>query len=248
DVTSLAGISRALGRSVIPVEVVTPPLEPVALEIVDDMTADLVASGAKGTEAGLMFGFGMHINVEIRSQDPADIVPVLRAFAFLEDWLRGTDPIDTSRRILPFVDPYPRGFVTDVAERGADWDMDTLFELYFRHNRTRNRALDMLPILRTLDPERVDKTLGTDIKIGTRPTYHYRLPDCRLDDPGWSVVYEWNRWVLVEQVARDPELLEHLAERWLAYRNDLTSIRGDWRQWVDTELVERGLWRWGGRA
>ena len=32
-------------------------------------------------------------------------------------------------------------------------------------------------------------------KINGRPTFHYRLPDARLSDPGWSIAPDWNRWV-----------------------------------------------------
>ena len=189
-----------------------------------------------GTDNGVLLGFGMHLNVECRSTDVADVLPVLRAFALLEDWLRGSDPIDLSRRVLPFVDPYPRAFVTELAE-ARDWDFAKMAQRY--------RALDLLPILALVNEETVRRMLG-DEKIGARPAFHYRLPDCRIDEPDWSIAHEWDKWALVEDVAEDPDALAHLAKAWCDYKDRWTTTRGDWRASVDDYLVSHGFWRWEG--
>ena len=69
---------------------------------------------------------------------------------------------------------------------------------------TRKRALDLLPLLAHLDEERVRSVLPHE-KIGSRPVFHYRLPHAHLSDPTWSIMPDWNRWLLVERLASDLE-------------------------------------------
>ena len=47
-----------------------------------------------------------------------------------------------------------------------------------------------------------------------RPAFHYRLPDCKINEAGWSAATAWNRWVYVETLAADAELLQELVEAW----------------------------------
>jgi hypothetical protein len=58
--------------------------------------------------------------------------------------------------------------------------------------------------------ERVRARLPNE-KIGKRPTFHYRLPDARVSDPGWSIAPDWNRWVAVERLAVDRPRLDRCA-------------------------------------
>ena len=67
-------------------------------------------------------------------------------------------------------------------------------------------------------------------KINRRPTFHYRLPDARLSDPGWSIAPDWNRWVAVERVADDRDRLDALGRAYLAFA-------GEAKSWA--ELSER---------
>jgi hypothetical protein len=48
--------------------------------------------------------------------------------------------------------------------------------------------------------------------VRPRPTFHYRLPNCLVDDPSWSFALEWNRWVEVERLAEDPVRLARACE------------------------------------
>ncbi|MEM6354465.1 MAG: amidoligase family protein, partial [Pseudomonadota bacterium] len=86
-------------------------------------------------------------------------------------------------------------------------------------NPTRNRPLDLLPILADLDADRVRAALPSE-KIKPRPAYHYRLPDCRIDDAAWSPRDEWLRWLAVERLAANSALLER------AMRERLTLLEG----------------------
>ncbi|MEX5727330.1 hypothetical protein Ga0609869_000683 [Rhodovulum iodosum] len=239
--TALADLGLELGRAVVPVEIVTAPLTPDDLPHLEDLRKRLRAGGAQGSGGGLFLGFGVHLNPEIEGPEVGHILPVVRAYALLEDWLRKADPIDPSRRLLPFVDPYPRSFVDRLA--GApDWSLGALIDAYLEETPTRNRGLDMLPVFRHLDEARVLAGLDDASAVSARPAYHYRLPDSRLDDPEWTLAYEWNRWVMVERLANRPDALERLARDWLEYREAWTTTRPDWLAHVEARLDELNLW------
>ena len=60
-------------------------------------------------------------------------------------------------------------------------------------------------------------------KINQRPTFHYRLPDAGVSDPGWSIAPDWNRWVAVERVADDRDRLDSLGRAYLAFEGEAKS-------------------------
>lgn len=233
-------IKRAveMGRSLIPVEIVTDPIPHDDLPALDRLVEALREAGAKGTEDHLLNGYGVHFNVAVAARTAEHIVPVVRAFALLEDWLRATDPIDFSRRVLPFVDRYPRAFLDLAAREGGTWSLADLTRVYLERTPTRNRALDLLPLLREIDEERVLAALGGDAaSVSARPAYHYRMPDSRVGDPLWSLAREWEQWCLVEQVAERPDLLAELAEAWIGYKDAMTTTPSDWVGRVDAILA-----------
>lgn len=236
---TLARAGIDLARALIPVEIVTPPLTRAQLPELDQLRAALRDAGATGTSDGLLLGFGLHLNPEIPGDRAADLAPTITAYALLEDRLRYDGAMDLTRRVLPFSDPWPRALVDALAARD-DWSRDALFDCYLTHIRSRNHGLDLLPILSHLDPDRVRTALGPDA-TSARPAWHYRLPDCRIDEPGWTIAGEWARWRLVEQVAADPALLGQLREDWRAYRAALTTTRPDWRRILADRLDRAGL-------
>jgi hypothetical protein len=239
DLSDLTETALDLSRGLIPVEIVAPPIALNDLHILDDLCEALAKKGAEGTGNGMLQGFGMHLNVEVLAMDGAAITPTLRAFALMEDWVRSIDPIDASRRILPFVDPYPRSFVDALASTD-DLTLDQLVALYLKHEPSRNRALDMLPIFALHDEDAVRSALP-DEKIAARPTFHYRLPDCRIGEPDWTVAKEMAKWGVFETVAENAAALAALAEAWSTHRGALTSIRPDWAKDVQSILDDHNI-------
>ncbi len=229
---------RELAAVVVPVEIVTGPLTPAQIPVLDDLLQTLRGAGATGTNAGVFLGFGVHFNPEVTGTELSDVLPVLTAFALYEDALRSEADIDLSRRALPFVDPYPRALI-DALAKGDIKDMSALIDLYLKRTPSRNHALDMLALFTHLDAEKVGKTMDLE-PISARPTYHYRLPDCRIDEDGWSLALEWNRWVLIERIAANPALLDQLKAGWLEHRASLTSLRGDWAK-TSRRMVQEAL-------
>lgn len=208
----------------VPVEIVTAPVARADLPQVEALLTKLAAHGAKGTRAELAYGFGIHLNTA-RPGDTATVA-IARAFALLEDWLRASDPLDPARRVLPFVDPWPRALV-DALAVAEGWTLAELGRAYAKHAPSRGYGLDLLPLLQDAVPETLADVPADQLK-GGRPTFHYRLPETRLDEADWSLAYEWNRWWVVETVAADVALLTALAQDWQDYRAALTTTRGDW--------------------
>ncbi|GMG83562.1 hypothetical protein LNKW23_27750 [Paralimibaculum aggregatum] len=235
--TKLSQVVGDAASIAVPVEIVTPPLAPAALPRLDRLVAMLRAAGAGGTRDSVLYAHGMHLNVEAVEVGAAAIAPVLRAFVLVEDWLRQIMQIDLTRRTFAFVDGFPIGYI----DRAAAGDLaDGLVADYLAENPTRNRSLDMTPLLALLDREAVERALD-GAKLKPRPTYHYRLPDCDLGRPGWTPARDWNLWVHLERIAADAEAVSALAEGWKAHRAKILSSRADWRAEAGAVLAAHGL-------
>jgi hypothetical protein len=213
----------------VPCELVTAPVPIDRLHEVDRVIATLRRIGAKGTQDGALFAFGLHFNPEIPARDARTIVSFLKAFALLNAWLRKQVAPDPTREMLGFADPFPPDYVRGLVAPDYWPDIPAFIDDYLAANPTRNRDLDLLPLLLHLDEARVRAVLPYE-KIRGRPTFHYRLPDARVSDPGWSIAPDWNRWVVVERLAADPERLETLCLTYLAFL-------GEEKSWADA--VER---------
>ncbi len=222
---ALSDALGSLGTLWLPTEVVCPPLAYDQLEKLDDLVAALRKAGATGTYAGLLSAFGTHLNPEVPDESTDYIVPVLQAYLVLSAWLRAEIGVDVKRRATPFIDPFPTRYVRKVLAASYAPSMSELIDDFLLDNPTRSRELDMLPLFKHLDRDRVESRLQ-DHRINARPTFHYRLPNCDLDNPDWSLKKEWNRWVRVERLAADPQ---RLAEARAAYLDHLDSFFSvDW--------------------
>ena len=225
-------VGKALA-GVVPTEIVTPPIPWDELGELEILVEALRAHGAKGTDDGVVYSFGVHLNPEIAREDVDYILAVLRAYMLLSDWLRDEIHVDLMRKILPHIDPFPKEYAVKILAADYAPDLDALIKDYFAMNPTRNRELDMLPLFKHLAPKTLAK-LTDDERIKARPTFHYRLPNMCLSDPGWSVVQEWNRWVAVETLAADEDTLRRLGDSYLA---NAKSPIGEWlkevRLWLE---------------
>jgi hypothetical protein len=143
----------------------------------------------------------------------------MKSFALLNPWLRREAAPDTTRELLGFADPFPADYIRKIAAPDYWPDISDFIDDYLTANPTRNRDLDLLPLLHHLDAARVRAVLPNE-KINGRPTFHYRLPDARVSDAGWGMAPDWNRWVAVERLAADRDRLEAVGEAYLAFQGE----------------------------
>jgi hypothetical protein len=235
----LEEVVEKVSATVIPNEIVTPPIPVTRLETVNELSRKLRLAGAKGSKASILNAFGLHINPESPSLDVHTLRRHLQAFFLLQDWIIEESQIDVSRKMTRFIDDFPEPYVRRVLDPDYDPDMDGLIRDYLEHNPTRNRSLDMLPLFAWIDRDRVLGAVPEQNNlISPRPTFHYRLPNCLVDDPQWSPAEEWYRWVQVERLAADPGRLREMGSAWLALENTLFR-RTAWikqvRQWLHIE-------------
>lgn len=216
-------------RGIIPCELVTGPVPIDRLSEIDRLVAVLRDLGARGTQDGALYAFGLHFNPEIPRKDAETALAYLKAFVLLNAWLRKQVSPDRTRDLLGFADPFPPPYVRRIVAPDHWPDLPTFIDEYLAANPTRNRDLDLLPLLLHLDEARVRAALPGE-KINGRPTFHYRLPDARVSDPGWSIVPDWNRWIAVERLACDRERLDAAGAARLAYE-------GEEKSWA--EIAER---------
>jgi len=211
-----ANIDNA-SRMLIPCEVVTEPIPFDQLDKLDTLIETLNGLGAEGTQDSLIYAFGLHINPSIPADDAVTLRKYIQAFLLLHSWIIESSNIDITRRFLTkYIDPFPQAYMELLLNTSYAPDCTALIDDYLEHNPTRNRALDMLPILCELDEARVLNAINDDERnlIKGRPAFHYRLPDCKVNVPGWSASTPWNQWVYIEKLAADEVLLYELIMAW----------------------------------
>ncbi|MEQ3625758.1 MAG: amidoligase family protein [Celeribacter sp.] len=232
--------TETLGRDLIPVEIVTEPIPVSDLPQLSRLCDALREAGAEGTKAGLLNGFGLHYNIQTVSDADGDICRPLLAYALIESWMRRAQPIDQSRAVLPFTDPYPTRLVRALCDLGPDAARADVQDAYLSHAPDRNYGLDMLPIFATFDEETVRDRMKSH-KLSPRPAFHFRLPESRIDESDWSLADEWQRWVIVERVAADTALLGQLIEGWQDEHGAITLSRRAWAERCGDILATHGL-------
>lgn len=224
----------------VPVEVVCPPISLTSLSALESMVSALRDGGAVGTEESLIAAYGLHINTEIPQLDADTLSAYLRAFAILQWWLVDAHEVDAARKVSPYIDLYPEAYLRKVLSK-KESTMDEIFRDYFEHNATRNRALDLLPMLSEIDSDKVRDAVD-DPKIKPRPAFHYRLPNCHIERKDWSLANSWNTWCIVERLADRADDLDMLAEKFLDADRPLLGVgRRAWVRFVDRWLKDHAL-------
>ncbi len=233
---TIEDIIEGIAAQFVPCEIVTPPIALDQIPSVELLRHKLYRREAEGTRAAILHAFGLHINAEAPSLDAGSILQHLRAFLLLYDWLREVGEVDLTRRLSPYIDDFPEVFRRRVVDPAYAPDVDRLIADYLTANPTRNRPLDLTPLLAWLRPEAVASRVVDGHLVSARPTYHYRLPNCQVDEPRWTIAGEWNRWVLVERLAAVPEAVEELGHAYLQLAPSAMNMHR--RYWLD------GITRW----
>jgi hypothetical protein len=224
-------------RQFVPLELVSPPLRFETLPIIETLIIRLRDLGARGSSDGVFNAFGMQLNPEIPSRDPVVIVAFLQAFICLKEWLQKRIGLDIARQITGFAGDYSAAYIQKLLDVDYRPDQNQLIDDYLLENPTRNRALDLLPLLSYLDERRVRSMLD-DPLIKPRPTFHYRLPSSEVHLPRWGLHTVWNDWIEVERLAADAPRRHRcmIAYRdWLA--RPLDRLIGSWPEEIESRWL-----------
>ncbi len=229
DKTKLEDTLRDVASAVVPFEIITPPIALSQLHVLNKLVGKLRDWKAKGTGSSFFYAFGLHLNPEAPQLTAADLLNHLKAYVLLDGWIRQDAEIDLSRRITPYINEYEVPYIRHILAADYRPDMKTLIQDYIEFENSRNRALDMLPVFMFVEPELTKQLLEEEL-TSARPTYHYRLPNCSIDDESWELAAEWNRWVLVERMAADEETLNRYARKFLEMEEK--SLFGIKKKWI----------------
>lgn len=229
---------NSLASGLAPLEIVSPPIPLSRLAEMDVLVDQLRLEGAKGSKYSLLHAFGLHLNPEAPALTAESMLSYLRAYLCLHDWLVEVDDTDLSRRLSPYIKPFEEDYIEHVLPSVYHPSVEKLIDDYLHFNPTRNRALDMLPLFAFIDEKRV-RTAVDSALVKSRPTYHFRLPDCDIDNPAWGIWKPWNEWAEVEWLAADAERLQDCSQAYLRHCRSLApDLLNPWRkqvqQWLST--------------
>lgn len=225
-----------LAKAVVPLEIVMPPVPISVLHRMEELREALQKNRAKGTSTSLVHAFGMHINIECPDIEITTLLTYMRSFLILYPWLIQVLEIDISRRISPFVDPFPPRYVQKVLDPLYGPDQSQFIDDYVAFNPTRNRPVDLMPVFGMLNPELIQAAMEGK-KNDPRPTFHYRLPNSHIDNSQWRFEQEWNRWLAIEKLVQNKEMVNKLSRLYLLRQNEtMISFNKEWANTVSIML------------
>ncbi|MBD2749244.1 amidoligase family protein [Microvirga sp. BT688] len=186
----------------VPRELITAPIPAAQLGDVDKALASLRSVGARGRGVIFQNSLSLHFNIDPPSLDARTLTAFLKAFLLVSDDLRRQTAGGSLRLALALPPDYPGSYKERVLAPGYWPSLPDLTADYLAANPTRQRALDLLPVLAYLNEAQVRQALPRE-KIGPRPVFHYRLPHAYLGDLDWSILPDWHGWLKVERIAAE---------------------------------------------
>lgn len=222
---------QKIAEQLVPWEIVTDPMPLSKLHQLTTLFDSLRQAGALGTRHSIRYAFGLHLNPEIPNTSVDTVLAYLRAYLCLHEWISQRESVDSTRRLTTYINHFGKDYITKVIDPAYQPSMGELIDDYITFNPTRNRSLDMLPLFTHIDEARVRRQLD-DPRIKARPTFHFRLPNCDIDNPSWNLDHPWFEWLQVEYLANNSAQLQDICAR---YRIELDRLtRAFDQQWADT--------------
>jgi hypothetical protein len=223
DIESIEKLIAKFSKDIVPYEISTPPLPLTEIDMVENIVQKLSKNNAKGTTYKIYNAFGLHINVEVISLDTDSLLAYLRAYVILQDFINKDAKVNLARKITPFIDNFKSDYIKYILDLDYTPSISEFIKDYIKFNPTRNRSLDMLPILCFIDEQTV-RGLLPDEKIKPRPAFHYRLSNSKIGEKNWRVSDEWDRWILVENLANNEEALKQLSKEYIEYLDSFVNL------------------------
>ncbi|MFP8489993.1 amidoligase family protein [Gracilimonas sp. Q87] len=225
---------RDMASTVVPFEIITPPIQMSNLPRMEELVNKLREWKAKGTKGSFFYAFGLHLNPEVPALNAGTLLRHLKAYVMLDAWIRKDAEVNISRKITPYINEYGMDYIRFILREDYQPDLKELIRDYFTFKNSRNRPLDMLPVFMYMDKAFTSKLMKEEL-TSARPTFHYRLPNCSLGDERWTLAAEWNRWVLVEKLADDEQALSQYSRAFLNI--DDKSVFSMKKKWI--KLMDR---------
>jgi len=213
----------------VPFEIAAPPIPIENIHDADIMVEQLRLNGALGTTHTLYYAFGVHFNIEPPSQDIEDVLKLFKSFLLIQKWIEIQSEVDIARKISPYINDFPKEYIKKIIDLDYKPTQEEFLDDYIKDNPTRNRILDMLPQLAFWDEKKVRGYLPNE-KINPRPTYHYRLPNSKVNLFRWNLSQEFQLWVIVELLANNEEIFEKMSKEFLI---QLDSPLFNKNEWID---------------
>jgi len=186
----------------VPRELITAPIPAAQIGDVDKALASLRSVGARGRGVIFQNSLSLHFNIDPPSLDVRTLTAFLKAFLLVSDELRRQTSRGSMWLALALPPDYPENYKEHILAPDYWPSLPDLTADYLAANPTRQRALDLLPVLAYLNEAQVRQALPRE-KIGPRPVLHYRLPHAYLSDPNWSILPDWYGWLKVERIAAE---------------------------------------------
>lgn len=214
NIQSIEDTLKGIASSFIPFEIITPPIPVSKMAVLNRLLEELRNWKAKGTGSSVFYAFGLHLNPEIPDDSVESLMNHLKAYILMDPWIRIDADTNISRRMTPYINEFKDDYKKLILDPGYQPTLKQAIIDYIKLGNTRNRPLDMLPVFKYLEEDLTTQLLK-DEKTRARPAFHYRLPNCSIEDPDWTLANEWNRWVLVETLANDQKTLNQYAKAYL---------------------------------
>lgn len=143
-----------MSDAVVPTELETDPLPISTLGKIDQLVKALADAGALGDEQPHL-ACGLHLNIEWKGQKVGPILRILQAFMVTASDIRSQIEPDTKLKFLPFIAQYPNDYQAKVLDPAYAPDLSEFVRDYCAANPDKNRELDLLPLLASIDRELV---------------------------------------------------------------------------------------------
>lgn len=205
----------------VPLELVSPPLLLSQLDQLTPVFERLRLANAKGTRHALHYAFGLHLNPELPDTDSDTLLRYFKAYLCLHDWLEAHEDIVAARKLSPYIRAFSKDYCRQVIDANYWPSLPDFSNDYLRTNPSRNRSLDLLPLLAWHD-EALVQSVVQDPRVNKRPTLHYRLPNSDIDNPRWSLQHAWQGWLQVEALANDKPRLAQVCQQYATHLDQLT--------------------------
>jgi hypothetical protein len=224
---SIDDIVDKTSKRFVPFEIATPPIPIKDLKEADKLVESLRLNGALGTTHSLYYAFGVHFNIEPPSQNIEDVLRLFKSFLIIQKWIELQSEVDIARKVSPYINDFPKEYIKKIIDLDYKPTKEEFLHDYIKYNPTRNRILDMLPQLAFWDEKEVRKHLPKE-KINPRPTYHYRLPNSKVNLFRWNLSQEFQLWIIVEILANNEKVFNKMSKEFLIQLDSPLFNKNEW--------------------